>query len=125
MSTEQGEKPQENSSEATRKDLLSALTGCTADRTCSMAFRTRRIVSTSAGLLSAQKAQRKHCTGMAIAAILALLFAMGPMIWAAVELVRTEEHFFGPIGQVSLFVFFTGGAFLAAILLAGWLRRRP
>ena len=104
--------------------LLSALAGKEAGRERDVAFRTRRVVAASLGVLQGQKEGRKRGRALALAAILMVILALGPLVWRLADEVMAGAHLTDEAIQVSLLAFILCPAILAAVLVAGWMRKR-
>jgi hypothetical protein len=105
------------------RELLSALAGKQADRDTTVAQRTRRVVSASLGVMQDQKAGRKRNRSLALAALVLVLFAVGPILWRLTDDLVGGEHICDMPAQVTLLVCVLGPALVAAALLAGGPRR--
>lgn len=106
------------------RDLLSALAGTQASRDCVMAFRTRRVVGSSLGLMQEQKAGRKRIRAVALAAILLVVLLLGPLLHWAVDTLLGGERLCDLTSQCALWVCILCPALVACALLAGWVRNR-
>jgi hypothetical protein len=107
------------------RDLLSALTGHQASRDCLIAFRTRRVVSASHGLMQEQRAGRKRIRAVALAAIVLVVLILGPLVWCSVDRLIAGERWRDLTSQCALWVCIFCPALVACALVAGWVRNRP
>lgn len=107
------------------QELLSALAGKQADRDSSVADRTRRVVSASLGVMQDQKAGRQRNRSLALAALVLVLFAVGPILWRLTDDLIGGEHISDMPAQVTMLVCVLGPALVAAAMLAWWPRRKP
>ena len=105
------------------RDLLSALTGNQASHERAVAYRTRRVVAASLGVMQQQKQGRRRSSSLALVSILLVILAMGPFVWRVTDDLIGGEHWSDMATQTSLWVCILLPAVLAAALVAGWLRR--
>lgn len=105
------------------RELLSALAGTEAMHERAVAFRTRRVVLASLGVMKDQKAGRKRGRALAIASVLLVILALGPFVWHVTDDLIGGEHIADIATQVSLWVCVLCPALLAAALIAGWRRK--
>jgi hypothetical protein len=106
-------------------DLVSALAGRQAGREQVVAYRTRRVVLASHGVMQDQKAGRKRSRALALASILLVILAMGPFVWRVTDDLAGGEHWSDVATQGGLWLCILFPALVAAALVAGWLRQRP
>jgi hypothetical protein len=124
VSGEAGDRAAGDIQSAADSDLLSALAGTQANRECLVAFRTRRVVSASHGLMQEQKAGRKRIKAVALAAILVVVLVLGPLVWCSVDSLIAAEHWSDVTSQFALWVCILCPALVACALVAGWVRNR-
>jgi hypothetical protein len=124
VSGEAGDRAAGDRQSAADSDLLSALAGAQANRECLVAFRTRRVVSASHGLMQEQKAGRKRIKAVALAALVLVVLGLGPLVWSAVDSLIAAEHWSDVTSQFALWVCILCPALVACALLAGWVRNR-
>jgi hypothetical protein len=110
--------------QAEGEELAEAAAGLQGDRARATADKTRRVVTTSAGLMQEQRAGRKRIRAMALAATLVVFFVVAPPIWWIAENLIEEEHLTSTMSELAVWGFFSVTALLGSALLAGWLRRR-
>ncbi len=111
--------------EDARRGLLSALAGKQAARERAVAQTTRRVVSTSLGVMRDQQAGRRRSRALALAALLLVLLALGPFVWRVTDDLIGGEHLADIATQTSLWICILCPAVLAAVIVAGWARSRP
>lgn len=111
--------------DADRELAASLAGGHSADRDRAVAHSTRRVVLASLGVLNDQKQGEKRSRSVALAAVLVVLFVVGPLAWWAVENFAAGEHIGNSLfDEFSLWVCILCPALLAAAFVAGWLRKR-
>jgi hypothetical protein len=106
-------------------ELLAALAGKRAGRERAVAQTTRRVVSTSLGVMRDQQAGRKRSRALALAALLVVLLALGPFVWHVTDGLLGGEHMSDIFTQTSLWICILCPAILAAVIVAGWARSQP
>jgi len=114
--------PKKSASEGAGRNLLSALAGNQAGRDRAVAYKTRRVVMASLGVMQDQKAGRKRSRAVALASILLVILALGPFFWRVADDLIGGEHIGDIATQTSLWVCILCPALLAAALVAGWSR---
>lgn len=105
------------------RDLLSALTGSQAGDDRAVAYKTRRVVMASLGVIQDQKAGRKRSRALASASILLVILALGPFFWHVADDLIGGEFISDLATDASLWVCILCPALLAAALVAGWRRK--
>jgi hypothetical protein len=108
--------------ENAQRGLLSALAGKQAARDRAVAQKTRRVVSTSLGVMREQQAGRKRSRALALAALLLVLLALGPFAWHVTDGLLGGEHMADIFTQTSLWICILCPVILAAVIVAGWAR---
>jgi len=108
--------------EDAHRGLLSALAGNQAARERAVAQTTRRVVSTSLGVMQEQSASRRRSRALALAALLLVLLALGPFVWHVTDGLLGGEHMADIFTQTSLWLCILCPVILAAVIVAGWAR---
>ena len=111
--------------EDARGSLLAALAGKQVARDRAVAQTTRRVVSTSLGVMRDQQAGRQRSRALALAALLLVLLALGPFVWHVTDGLLGGEHMADIFTQTSLWICILCPAILAAVIVAGWARIKP
>jgi hypothetical protein len=109
---------------AADRDLVGALAGGLAGADRAVAHRTRRVVLASLGVMQEQQAGRRRIRALAVAAIVVMVVALGPLVWWAVDNLLEGEHLGELTSQCSLWVCIFCPALVAAALVAGWWKHR-
>jgi hypothetical protein len=89
-----------------QEELLSALAGKEATRECAAAHRTRN-------------------RAIALAVLLLMVLSLGPFLWRLADEIFEGEQIGDIATQIALWACILSPAILAAVLVAGWLRKRP
>jgi hypothetical protein len=105
-------------------DLISALGGREANRDRAVAQRTRRVVSSSLGVIKEQKRDLSRARGVALAVTLVVLLLIAPLLWELTDSLIAGEHLGDPGSQLSLWACIVCPTLLAAALVAGWMKHR-
>jgi hypothetical protein len=108
--------------EDAHRSVLAALAGKHAARDRAVAQTTRRVVSTSLGVMQEQSASRRRSRALAVAALLLVLLALGPFAWHVTEGLLDGEHMADIFTQTSLWICILCPVILAAVIVAGWAR---
>ena len=116
--------PSAHASSHVGSELLSALAGQDANRERSVAYRTRRVVLSSHGVLQEQKQDKTRARSVAIAVTLVVLLLIAPLLWEATDSLIAGEHLGDPRTQWSLWACIICPMLLGAALVAGWWKRR-
>ncbi|HKN21534.1 MAG TPA: hypothetical protein VJX73_08960, partial [Terracidiphilus sp.] len=93
-----------------------------AARERAVAQTTRRVVSTSLGVMQEQSASRRRSRALALAALLLVLLALGPFVWHVTDGLLGGEHMADIFTQTSLWLCILCPVILAAVIVAGWAR---
>ena len=107
-----------------RSELLSALSGQDANRERSVAYRTRRVVLSSHGVLQERKQDKTRARSVALAVTLVVLLLIAPLLWEATDSLIAGEHLGDPRTQWSLWACIICPMLLGAALVAGWWKKR-
>lgn len=112
------------SGEDGKNDLIAALAGRQADRAGAVAHRTRRVVMASLGVMQQQKAGRKRSRSVALATLLVAMLLIGPAVWRVAADLLSGDGFSDVATQLSLWFCFICLGLVAAVVVAGWARRK-
>jgi hypothetical protein len=110
--------------EDAHRSVLAALAGKHAARDRAVAQTTRRVVSTSLGVMQEQSTSRRRSRALAVAALLLVLLALGPFAWHVTEGLLDGEHMADIFTQTSLWICILCPVILAAVIVAGWARSK-
>lgn len=105
-------------------ELISALAGHDASREAAVGYHTRRVVLSSLGVLREQKQSRSRARGVALSFVLIVPLLIAPLVWEATDSFIAGEHLGDPGSQLSLWATVFCCTLLAAVLVAGWWKKR-
>jgi hypothetical protein len=105
-------------------DLIAGINGLDANRERAVAYRTRRVVMSSAGVLKERKKIGSRARAFALAGTILVLLLIAPLAWEATDSLIAGEHLTDPGSQLSLWACIVCPTLLAAVLVAGWWRHR-
>lgn len=105
-------------------DVASALAGHQAQRDASTAYRTRRVVLASLGVLQDQKASSRRGRALALLAALLFLVVLAPPFCWIGDILIEEQRISNFVGQLTIWGLFVLTALIGAAIVAGWIRRR-
>lgn len=108
---------------AADRELLAALAGTRAAREGAVAHRTRRVVLGSLGVLQEQKGRRQRSRSVALVGLLLAGLGIAPFVWRVADDLIGGEHLCDLTTQLSLLICVLCPALVAAVLVAGWMRR--
>jgi hypothetical protein len=117
-----GEEP--GKGRAAAADLLSALSGQEANRERSVAYRTRRVVLSSHGVMQERKQDKTRARSVALAVTLVVLLLIAPLLWEVTDSLIAGEHLGDPRTQWSLWACIICPMLVGAAVVAGWWKNR-
>ena len=106
------------------KDLIAALTGREANRDRDVAYRTRRVVLSSLGLMRERKQDGSRARGVALWVTALVLLLIAPLVWETTDSLIAGEHLGDPGSQLSLLACILCATLLGAGLVALWWKHR-
>lgn len=116
--------PSQPAAQGPSPELLASLTGHDGSREAAVGYRTRRVVLSSLGVLREQKENRTRARGVALAAAILVPLLIAPLVWEATDSFIAGEHLGDPGSELSLWATVFCCTLLAAVLVAGWMKRR-
>jgi len=119
-----GSVPRPAAARSVSEGLLAALHGLDANRERAVAYRTRRVVLGSAGVIQERKRDKSRARAVALAVTLVVLLLIGPLMWEATDSLIAGEHLGDAGNQWSLWACIVCPTLLGAALVAGWWRKR-
>lgn len=106
------------------QEVAEALAGAPAQRDASVAYRTRRVVMASLGVLKDQKDSSRRSRALALfAALLFLVVLSPPLCWIG-DILIEEQRISSFVGQLTIWGLFVITALLGAALVVRLLRSR-
>jgi hypothetical protein len=89
-----------------------------------VAFRTRRVVMSSHGVIREQKQDKSRARSVALAVTIVVLLLIAPLLWEVTDSLVAGEHLGDPRNQWSLWAVIICPMLLGAALVAGWWKNR-
>jgi hypothetical protein len=119
-----GTAPETSTDTGSHHEVLAALAGGDAEMARAAAYRTRRVVMASLGVMQEHKAGLKRTRALALGATLLVFIVLGPPIWWIADTLIEEERLTTTMSEITVWGFFLSTALVASALLAGWMRRK-